>query len=103
MKSIFNCSLQARIWTVIRVICDILDALLDPDSLLVQLVFPESKVIQLSLEIYQLICYFSGVTAWTYTPETEKQCILLYIKCQQIFLYSQWGNTGSLMQMHFFF
>lgn len=87
MKSIFNCSLQERIWTVIRVICDILDALLDPDSLLVQLVFPESKVIQLSLEIYQLICYFSGVTAWTYTPETEKQCILLHIKCQQIFLY----------------
>lgn len=70
----------ARIWTVVGVVCDIFDALLDPDSLLVQLVFPEREVIQLSLEIYQLICYFSGVTSWAYTPETEKQCMVLYIK-----------------------
>lgn len=67
----------ARIWTVVGVVRDIFDALLDPDSLLVQLVFPESEVIQLSLEIYQLICYFSGVTAWAYTPGTER---LLYIR-----------------------
>lgn len=70
----------ARIWTVVGVVCDIFDALLDPDSLLVQLVFPECEVVQLSLEIYQLICYFSGVTAWAYTPETEKQCMVLYVK-----------------------
>lgn len=81
LKSVSNCSVQAGIWTVVRVVCDILDALLDPDSLLVQLVFPESEVIQLSLEIDQLICYFSGVTAWTYTPETKNKCVLLYIKC----------------------
>lgn len=70
----------ARIWTVVGVICDIFDALLDPDSLLVQLVFPESEVIQLSLEIYQLICYFSGVAAWAYTPETEEQSMALYME-----------------------
>lgn len=61
----------ARIWTVVGVVRDIFDALLDPDSLLVQLVFPESEVIQLSLEIYQLICYFSGVAARADTPGTE--------------------------------
>lgn len=41
---------------------------------------PESEVIQLGLEIDQLICYFSGVTAWPDTPDTEKQRVVLDIE-----------------------
>lgn len=81
LKSIPNCSVRARIWTVVGVVCDILDALLHPASLPVQLAFPEIQVIQLGLEIDQLICNFSGVTAWSYTPETSKTCIWLHVRC----------------------
>lgn len=40
-----NHTVQSRIWAVVGVICDILDALLHPDPLLVQLMFSKSQVI----------------------------------------------------------
>lgn len=70
----FN-SPQERIWAVVGVVRDILDALLDPDSLLVQLVFPHGQVVKLSLQINQFIGYLSGVTAWAHTPESTDTSI----------------------------
>lgn len=62
--------MEERIWAVVGVVCDILDALLHPDSLLVQLVFPHSQIVELSLQINQFIGDLSGVAAWTHTPES---------------------------------
>lgn len=78
-EAVSNCS--ERIWAVVGVVGDIFDALLYPDPLLVQLAFPESQVVQLGLEVDQLICYFSSVTAWAYTPETPETCILSNAQC----------------------
>lgn len=62
--------MSERIWAVVGVVRHILDALLDPDSLLVQLVLPHGQIVKLRLQINQFVGNLSGVTAWAHTPES---------------------------------
>lgn len=57
-----------RIWAVPGVIGDVLDALLDPDLLLVQLVLPQRQIVQLGFQLHQLVCNLPGVAAWSHAP-----------------------------------
>lgn len=68
-----NKGVVRRIWAIYWVVCHILDALLNPNSLLVQFMFPPVKILQFQLKIYQLVCNFTRVATWTNTPSDEQK------------------------------